>query len=262
MFYIKMRARYLSHGIKLKAALFSALFSAAALCCGVCFLLAALCFAYGSPAVFGDTPLLRNAWLHAVLPWALLLLGSVLAVFCFSLRFACRALYFYRTDETQRRPESFIGVKSGLRALGCAVYALPRRLGWAALTLSPGCVTLYALPAFLKTTGLPRGLFVSGLALAAVQLTAGALAAFVLWQRYLTAAYLLYLNPLLPAREAVRSAALLSRGRLLYAAVSRVKMLPWRVLTVFGAARPFARAYVGLQEALLCRQLYSQTKKI
>ena len=78
--------------------------------------------------------------------------------------------------------------------------------------------------------------------------------------RYCLTRYLMYLNPLLPVREAIRNSVLLTRGKRGLAAACRLSMLPWHFLCLFSFTRPFAFAYTRLTHAVLCETVYAEDK--
>lgn len=263
MFAIKTRARYLTHGVKLKALLLALLPAAAGVSAGSCLLSGALGLVFGAQAL--DTPfgalLAKHPWARAALPWTLLGCGGLFLLWFFALKFTLRAFFYYRTDRNQSRPQSFISLKSGLRALGCEAAVFIRRAGWLALLEAPGAATLTGLWLLLKNAGLSPALLWAGLGLGLGQLAAGAAGAYILRQRYFLAPYLMYLNPLLSPKEAVRSGVLLTKGRLLFCAACRFSALPWRALALLGAARPFAFSYVRLIDAVLSETLFAEDKR-
>ena len=264
MFAIKTRARYLTHGAKIGAAFFSLLPKAALSGCAVCFLYGALCSVYGADAVFGALPAASFLRAHpaaaAAAVW--LLFGASVLLFLFSraLRFALLAYYYHKADPNQPRAHCFISLRTGVRSLYCDLQLGLRRCGWLALLLLPAAVTGVVLYVLLRFRGLNVTLFAAGCALTAAQAATGAAAAFFVNRRYCMTRYLMYLNPMMRVKDAVRNGVLLTRGKRAAAALCRLSALPWMVLSAFLPARPFCRAYVSLLDAVLCETLFAEDK--
>ena len=260
LFTVKTKARFLTHGMKTKATLYALLPLPARAGETLSLLTAALCAAYGPEKVFEGWTLfgspVRPPRAAALL---FLLAGMLFALFYHALHFTKTAAFYYRTDRNQPRPRCFISLRWGARALYCSALIAARNVGWLLLLCLPGSATAAALGLMLLK-GIPARLFYAGALLSAAQIFAGAAGAFLLSRRYALTRYLMYLNPLLPVREAIRSSALLTRGRLTRAALGELSFLPWRALCLFGPARPFAAAYAGLLSACLCEALYAEDK--
>ncbi|MBQ6021920.1 MAG: hypothetical protein IJL25_03220 [Clostridia bacterium] len=262
MFAIKTRARYLTHGVKTKAALFSLLPKAACAGCVSSLLMCVLCAVYGADTVFSDTPVSR--WFQSEIavnaaPWAFVFAAVLFLLFHRSLRFALLALYYRCADKNQPRAGAFISLRSGVRALSCDLRLGLMKCGWAALLLLPAAATGASL-FFLLQKGLPASLLAAGIALCALQTLSGLIAAYCVNRRYCLTRYLLYLNPLMRVNDAVSSGVLLTRGKRGLAALCGMSALPWKALGMLLPARPFCRAYVSLLETVLCETVYAEDK--
>lgn len=264
MFAIKTKARWLTHGAKSKTMLLTLLPLAALIGAAICFFTAVMAFAYGADTVFATYPfaglLQAHDSLRRLTPWLFLAAGGVFTLLFSAARFTMLSFFYYRTDHNQTRPARFLSLKMAMRALHCTALLALRKSGWALLLFSPALLTAAALFLLLRYRGLPPALLWAGLGLAAGQALAGAGGYFVLSGRYCVTRYLMYLNPLLPAREAVNSAVLLTRGKRPWIALCRLSMLPWRALCLFSVTRPFAFAYTRLTHAVLCETLYAEDK--
>ncbi len=262
MFAIKTRARYLTHGVKTKAALFSLLPKAARAGWAASLLMGVLCAAYGADTVFSDTPVLycfRSEIAISAAPWAFFLTAVLFLLFHRSLRFALMALYCRSADKNQPRAGAFISLKTGVKALYCDLRLGLLKCGWAALLLLPAAVTGASL-FFLLQKGLPASLLAAGTALCALQALSGLAAAYCVNRRYCMTRYLLYLNPLMRVNDAVSSGVLLTRGKRGLAALCGLSALPWKALGLFLPARPFCRAYTSLLNTVLCETVYAEDK--
>ena len=263
MFAIKTRARYLTHGVKTKAALFSLLPKAAFAGCAASLLMGVLCAVYGADTVFSDTPV--SQWFQKksavnAAPWVFFFTALLFLVFYRSLRFALLALSCHRADKNQPRAGSFISLKTGVRTLCCDLRLALLKTGWLALFSAPACTTGIVVFLLLRYRGLPAPLFTAGVALCALQGLAGIAAAYVVNRRYCVTRYLMYLNPLLRPKDAVSSGVLLTRGKRRLAALCGISALPWKILGLFPPARPFCRAYVSLLNTVLCETVYAEDK--
>lgn len=263
-FGIRARARLLTHGIKGKTLLFSVfpvitLFGAA-----ISGLMAILCGCYGAGTVFEGyafAPFLKtHPALRAAAPLLFGLAAALFLLFHSAFRFALQAVFFYRTAPELFRPTSFLSFPRGGRMLICDLLLALRRGGAFFLLLTPCCATLGAILLQLRGQGMPPRLLSTGLILALAQFLCAGAAAFVLNGRYFLTKYLLYLNPLLPARDAIHSSVLLMRGRLALTARCRIGTLPWHLLRLFWPTRPFAACYTGMLRAVLCETLYGEDK--
>ena len=262
MFAIKTRARYLTHGVKTKAALFSLLPKAAFAGCAASLLTGVLCAAYGADTVFADTPVspwFRSEFTVNAAPWAFVLSAILFFLFNRSLRFALLALYFRSADKNQPRASAFISLKTGVKALRCDLRLGLLKCGWTALLLLPAGVTGASL-FFLLQKGLPTSLLAVGIALCALQALSGVAAAYCVNRRYCLTRYLLYLNPLMRVTDAVSSGVLLTRGKRGLAALCGISALPWKALGMLLPARPFCRAYVSLLNTVLCETVYAEDR--
>ena len=263
-FNVRTRARALTHGVKGKALCFSLLPAFALLGAGVSILLAVLCGVYGARTVFAGWFFVPFLETHpAAATAAPLLFGIAAAVFLLffsACRFALQAVFFYRTAPDLFRPHCFLSFPRGARTLYCDLMLILLKCGVFLLLAAPGGVTAGVILLQLRGQGLPPPLFYTGAGIALAQLLCAAAAAFVLNGRYYLTKYLLYLNPLLPARDAIRSSVLLMRGRLKETARCRLGALPWILLRLFWPARPFAFAYTGMLRAVLCETLYAEDK--
>ena len=264
MFAIKTKARWLTHGAKSKTMLLTLLPLASLIGAGTCFFTAIMTFAYGAAAVFFAYPfagfLRTHEGLQKLTPWLFLAAGGAFTLLFSAARFTLLSSFYYRTDRNQTRPVRFLSLKMALRAFHCTALLTMRRCGWALLLLSPALLTAAALFLLLQYRGLPRGLLWAGLGLTVGQALAAAGGYFLLSGRYCVTRYLMYLNPLLSAKEAIASAVLLTRGKRPFIALCRLSMLPWRALCLFSVTRPFAFAYTRLTHAVLCETLFAEDK--
>ncbi len=263
MFAIKTRARYLTHGIKTKAMLFSLLPQAALIGCAVSLLTGTLCAAYGTGAVFAGSPaegIFRSAAAAKATPWLCFIASLLFLIWFRALRFTLRAVYYHQADANQLPPRSFISLKTGLRTLYCDLQLGLRKSGWFALFLLPAGITALLLWLILRRRGLPAPLLFAGAALAGLQLLCGAATAFFVNRRYCLTRYLMYLNPMIRVRDAITSGVLLTRGRRGLAAACRLSALPWQALRFFAPARPFGNAYAALLDTVLCETIFAEDK--
>lgn len=263
MFAIKTRARWLTHGAKTKTMLLSFLPVAALAGAAVSIFLAVMTAAYGAITVFETYPfvslLVRIPALAKAVPGAFFCLGALFLLGFSAARFTLLAAFYYRTDHNQTRPVRFLSLKMGIRAFACTAQLFFRKTGWALALGSPALLTAVSL-FFLLRRGLPPMLFFAGAGLAAGQAVTAAGAYFVLTGRYCLTRYLLYLNPLMPVKEAISSGVLLTRGKRFFTAACRLSALPWRVLCLFSFTRPFAYAYTRLIHAVLCETIFAEDK--
>ena len=264
MFEIKTKARYLTHGIKTKARLFSFLPLLSLACAAVLGLTGALCAVYGASEVFAGTlvsgMLGRYPWTAKALTAGLFAAAGLCLIARFSLSFTLRAIFFHRTDKNQTRPVSFVSFGAGVKALACETALFFLKTGTVLVLLIPAAGTVLLTLALLRAGTLTKPLLVFGAAAAAAQGAAALAAGYVLNRRFCLTRYLLYLNPLMGVRAAVGSGVLLMRGKLCFAAGCGLAALPWRLGCLFAPTRPFAYSYVRLIDAAMCERLFAEDK--
>ena len=97
---------------------------------------------------------------------------------------------------------------------------------------------------------------------AAASLLAAGLGFFaVSSSRYYMATYLLYLNPLMPPKEAIRSSVRLTGGRLLAVTARRLSLAPWGLTELLVLPLPFAAVYRRFCAVALCERLFGEDKR-
>ncbi len=239
------------------------LFPAAVFCLAVVVTVpAVLCFAYGTDEVlvYAGLPWLAGRF-SALVPTALLAAGFTLLLFGFAFSFYAKAWVYYAMDKNQTRPKSLLRPSQALRYLRCRAGTALRKTGWLALYLLP-CAALSA--ALLYWQDSPR------LTGAVFAVLAGADALFALAgivfyaaasSQYCMADYLLYLNPLMPPKEAVASSRKLTQGKLPAIVARRLSLLPWALVELLVLPLPFAAVYRRFCAAALCEILFGEDKR-
>ncbi|MBQ7638765.1 MAG: DUF975 family protein [Clostridia bacterium] len=262
MFEVKTRARVLTRGAKIKGTL---LFFAAALPFAgfvLSALLFLLCAFYGPEKTLETWEIMkRYPNLCSNGATAFFLLSAVLFLLFFSsLRFAGKAWFYYITDRNQSRPKSFISLKTGAKMLYCGVLTRIKELAFFALLCAPGLVSAMLVFIFMNGKGIPETALYFGAAATAAQLFSGAVGAFIVSGRYYMTEYLLYLNPLMGVKDAVRSSSGFMRGKLFSTALFRLGMLPRLITEFFPFSFPFAHSYVSLLHAVMREKIFAEDK--
>lgn len=196
-------------------------------------------------------------------------LYTVLSFFCGTLCLLISAIYsfyikskiYYSLDRKQTRPKRILTTGYAVKYIRASVEVACRKLLWLILFALPFAVTLYFGSGVLKTPETFDGIFPVYIIALAVLFSGGILFYSVAAARYELTAYLLYLNPMLPAKEAVISSAKLTEGKLLYIAVKKLSMLPWMITEILIIPLPFAVVYRKYYSAVLDERIYGENKK-
>ena len=223
---------------------------------------AALCLFYGTPTVLANAGLerLSGPWMNVLIPAALLAAGGMLFLSAFAFAFYARAWVYYTLDRNQTRPGSLLKPSQALRYVRCRIGVAARKAVWLALYALPAAV-LAAVLYFSDTAAWTDGIFVVLCAADAVFALAGLAFFAVASSAYYLTDYLLYLNPLLPPREAIRSSADLTRGKLPAIAARRLSRVPWLLAGLLILPAPFSFVYRRFCAAALCERLYGEDKR-
>ena len=223
---------------------------------------AVLCFAYGTDAVlvYAGLPWLTGRF-SLLVPLALLAAGATLLLFGFAFSFYAKAWVYYAMDKNQTRPGSLLRPSQALRYLRCRAGIAARRALWLALYLLPAAALFAALRYWQGDPRLKEAVFAVLAVTDALFALAGAGFYAVASSRYCMAEYLLYLNPLLPPKEALASSVKLTQGRLLAIAARRLSLLPWALAELLVLPLPFAAVYRRFCAAALCERLFGEDKR-
>ena len=224
---------------------------------------AALCLVYGTGAVlaYAGLPGLTGRLSGVAIPTALLAATGVLLLFTAAFAFYAKAWIYFAMDKNQTRPKSLLRPSQAWRYLRCRAGTLCRKAAWGVCYLLPGAGLFFALRYFAGRpwlTGAVCGVLVSADALFFL---VGAAFAAVASSRYYLAEYLLYLNPLMPPREAVASSVKLTKDRLLAVTARRLSLLPWALTELLVLPLPFAAVYRRFCAAALCEILFGEDKR-
>ena len=223
---------------------------------------AALCLCYGTPTVLANAGLerLSGPYLNVLIPAALLAAGTLIFLFAFAFAFYAKAWVFYTLDRNQTRPKSLLKPSQALRYVRCRIGVAARKAVWFILYALPAAV-LAAVLYLSDTAAWTDGVFAVLCAADAVFALAGLAFFAVASSAYYLTDYLLYLNPLLPPKEAIRSSVDLTRGRLPAIAARRLSRLPWLLAEFLILPAPFAFVYRHFGAAALCERLYGEDKR-
>ena len=221
-----------------------------------------LCLAYGTDTVLAYSGLERLSGRYAavIIPVLLLLAGAVITVFALALAFYAKACIYYSLDRNQTRPKSLLRPSQALRYCRCRAGVTVRGALWLLAYAAPAVGLFFALrygtaawltPVIRAVLWTTDALFaVAGLGFFAVTVS-----------RYCMADYLLYLNPLMPPKEAIRSSVRLTQGKLLAIAARRLSLLPWALTELLILPLPFAAVYRRFCAAALCERLFGEDKR-
>ena len=223
---------------------------------------AALCLFYGTGTVLANAGLawLAGPYMNVLIPAALLAAGTLIFLFAFAFAFYAKAWVYFTLDRNQTRPKSLLKPSQALRYVRCRVGVAARRALWFALYALPAAV-LAAVLYLSDSAGWTEGVFAVLCAADAVFALAGLAFFAVASSAYCLTDYLLYLNPLLPPGEAIRSSVDLTRGRLPAIAARRLSRLPWLLAGLLVLPAPFAFVYRRFCAAALCERLYGEDKR-
>lgn len=222
----------------------------------------ALCFVEGSGAYFGGAAksiLTRFPMASILLPWLLCLTGLVDLTLSFLLSFYGKAVVFFAADRNQTRPKSVLRMRCAVRYMYSRLYTGSRKLLWLLFFLSPSALLLR----YVLTRGAERETLLPALSAACFFLFAAGLVFYTVGTaRYYLTDYILYLNPLIPPREAVISSVRLTEGRLLYITRRKLSLLPWYLACVFLLPVPFVTVYAKFCRAALAERLFGEDKRV
>ena len=224
---------------------------------------AALCFSRGTGAVLAQAGLgwLAGPYTNMLIPAALLLGGAVKGLSACAFAFYARAWIYFALDRNQTRPKSLLKPSQALRYCRCRCGVAARKALWLALYLLPAAALFAVLYRGRTAVWMTGAVYAVLCGADAVFLLAGLGSFAVASSAYCMADYLLYLNPLLPPAEAVRSSVALTRGRLPAVTVRRLSRLPWALAELLILPAPFAFVYRRFCAAVLCERLYGEDKR-
>ena len=235
----------------------------AVFCLGVVVLVpAALCLVYGTDAVleYAELSWLKGRFAGLVIPAALLAAGTVLLLFSAAFAFYARAWIYYAMDKNQTRPRSLLRPSQAFRYVCCRAGTAGRRAVWLFLYLLPAGA-LFAALRYGAQGRLPEAVFAVLAATDVFFALAGVSFYAVTSSRYVMAEYLLYLNPLMPPKEAIASSVKLTQGKLLAVTARRASLLPWALAELLVLPLPFAAVYRRFCAAALCEILFGEDKR-
>ena len=221
-----------------------------------------LCFACGTDTVLAYSGLegLSGRYSAVIIPVLLLLAGTVIVIFAMALAFYAKACIYFALDHNQTRPKSVLRPSQALRYCRCRAGVILRGTLWLLAYAAPAAALFFALrygtAAWL--TPVIRAVLWTAEAVFAV---AGLGFFSVTASRYFLADYLLYLNPLMPPKEAIRSSVRLTQGKLLAVTARRLSLLPWALAELLILPLPFAAVYRRFCAAALCERLFGEDKR-
>lgn len=262
---LKLNALRLRRGTCGKAALYALPALLAGGGAAVSFLLAGLCLVFSPDAVFAAYPLYDRAAAlvpAGAFPAALIAAGLFFLVAAADFAFCFRAVFLHAADRDGRRPRSLLSFRVGCRALYCALRLFFTRAGMLLILCAPAALTAAAGILLLQKRGMTPGLLLLTAAVGTVQLLTGLLVWAVLRERHAMTWFLLYQNPLLTGREAIRSGVLLTDGQLAAAALAAARTLPWLLTAPLLIPLPFAVTYRQTQRALICKKIYGENRRV
>lgn len=171
---------------------------------------------------------------------------------------------YFRKTEIFRVVDRANGNRFTLRAARRYTAALWRvrflKICWALLFFAPAFLCAAAVLYLLKSSGDP--VVINVLTAASALLAAvGAVCLFIAGSRYVLVGYLLWLNPLIPAREAVVSSAALCEGKMLYIALNRLSLAGWRLAGLLPVILPFSVTYCAFCSAVFTVRLFGEDKR-
>lgn len=224
---------------------------------------AILCLVYGTNTVLAYAGLswLTGRYAGIVIPAALLTAGAALLLAAAALSFYAKAWVYFAMDKNQTRPKSLLRPSQALRYLRCRAGTVCRKAAWLGLYLLPSGALFAALRYWADSAWLTGTVYGVLAAADVLFLLVGAAFSAVSSSQYCMAEYLLYLNPLMPPREAVASSVKLTQGRLLAITARRLSLLPWALSELLVLPLPFAAVYRRFCAAALCEQLYGEDKR-
>ena len=224
---------------------------------------AALCLCYGTETVLSNAGLshLAGRYANAAIPVALFAAGAVLFLFSSAFSFYAKAWVYYAMDRNQTRPGSLLRPSQALRYLRCRAGRTLREAGWLALYLSPAAALFFALRSGKGGALLTAPVFAVTAAADVLFAVVGAAFFAVASSQYYMTDYLLYLNPLMPPKEAIASSVKLTKGRLLAVTARRLSLLPWALTELMVLPLPFAAVYRRFCAAALCERLFGEDKR-
>ncbi|MBQ7689095.1 MAG: hypothetical protein IJT27_07770 [Clostridia bacterium] len=262
MYAVKIRALMLNKNVAKRACGYGLLAFFAASSAAVSFLLAGLCVAYSPDALFEGYPLYAAA--AAFLPpfffgLALTAAGVLFSVFAAAFSFAFRAVFYHAEDPVRHRPARFLFFLAGVKFLYCSLTLAAKKTGTLFFLLLPPAVTAAAIRLLLRFYGLPPAVLKTGMGVVAAQTLLSAVGAWILNGRTVPVRYLLYRDPLLKVRRAIKEAEQITNGKLLYTARVRLSLAPWFFAAFLLLPLPFAVSHRGLSMAVLCAGLCGET---
>ncbi len=222
-----------------------------------------LCPFYGTAGVLEAAGLggWYRPWTGLLIPVLLWGTGAVLLLFSAAFAFYARGWICFAFDKNQTRPKSLLRPSQAWRYVRCRAGVFCRNVLWLLAYLLPAALPAAVLLLAREAPWLSAALRVVLITAAASLLAAGVGFFAVSSSRYYMATYLLYLNPLMPPKEAIRSSARLTRGRLLAVTARRLSLAPWGLTELLVLPLPFAAVYRRFCAVALCERLFGEDKR-
>lgn len=190
------------------------------------------------------------------------LAAAALLLFLFALIRKCysEASVFFSLDKNGIAPESYYKFSQGLRFMRMKILVMFYKLLWGTVFMLPCMFLFYTLFAVTLTSHMIKSIFITLLISGILLFICGLCFFYIVNSRYYLCEYLFYLYPLSSAASIVKSSVLLSRGRLLYIALCRLSLIPWRLSGLLIFTLPFSRVYAKCIKAATADFIFGERK--
>lgn len=179
-------------------------------------------------------------------------------VFSFLLKLYYKAKLFYPIDKKCLPPSVFFSFFLTFRFIKLHFYVFLRKLFLFVVFYFPSALAFFVLVAGIFINGsMLKSVFFCLLSLGLTLLILGTAFFFSYGGKYFICDYLFYLNPRMPADEIIKTASSLLREKLISAAVFRLSLFPWKLLSLCVFSLPFSSVYSDAAKAYKAEEIYS-----
>lgn len=184
----------------------------------------------------------------------------LLMIFAYVRKCYSEAAVFFLLDKNGTAPASYFRLSQGLRFFRMKLLVAFYKLCWGSVFMFPSLFVFYVLFAGIYNGAMIKSIFITLFIAGIAFFIVGAAFMYTVSSRYYLCDYLFYIYPLSGARSLVSSSALLSRKKLLYITLGRIRLLPWKLFGLLIFSIPFSRVFVKCIRAVFAERVYGEKK--
>lgn len=212
---------------------------------------------YSPEELFGETDIRAVIAVNVFL----ILCGLFFLIVSYTRKLYLNAKLYSLLEENSTPPGRYFNFSFTFRYMGSRLIIFAKKALNIMLFFIPFVLISFVTVIGLKANGeMIKSIFLTLLILDICLFFVGAVFSFTVNGRYFICDYLFYLNPRMPVRSITKTAQSLCRGKLISLAFYRIRLLPWRLLSVFPVTFPFSSVFIKACYAYIARELYSDRK--